>query len=53
MLLVYYVAVGQFLGAARGGTPSFAIFIYCGLTAWTLFAEAVTSGTMSVVQNAG
>ncbi|GIG22870.1 transport permease protein [Cellulomonas chitinilytica] len=52
MLLVYYVAVGQFLGAARG-TPSFAIFIYCGLTAWTLFAEAVTSGTMSVVQNAG
>jgi ABC-2 type transport system permease protein len=52
MLVVYYVAVGQFLGAARG-TPSFAIFIYCGLTAWTLFAEAVTSGTMSIVQNAG
>ncbi len=52
MLLVYYVAVGQFLGAARD-TPQFAIFIYCGITAWTLFSEVLTSGTMSIVQNAG
>ncbi|MBU4214676.1 MAG: ABC transporter permease [Actinobacteria bacterium] len=52
MLLVYYVALGQFLGAARN-TPSFAIFVYCGLAAWTLFNESVTSGTMSIVQNAG
>ena len=35
MLLIYYVALGQFLGAARG-IPKFAIFIYSGLAAWTL-----------------
>ncbi|QGQ18877.1 ABC transporter permease [Cellulomonas sp. JZ18] len=52
MLLVYYVALGQFLGAARG-TPQFAIFIYCGITAWTLFSEVLSSSTVSVVQNAG
>ncbi len=52
MLLVYYVALGQFLGAARD-TPQFAIFIYCGITAWTLFSEVLTSATMSIVQNAG
>lgn len=52
MLLIYYVALGKFLGAARG-IPDFAIFIYTGLTAWGLFSEAVTTGTASIVQNAG
>src|SRR5450759_3545720 len=31
MLLVYYVAIGNFLGAARS-IPDFAIFIFAGLT---------------------
>ena len=52
MLLIYYVALGQFLGAARS-IPDFAIFIYTGLTAWTLFAEIVTVGTASIVANSG
>ncbi len=52
MLLIYYVALGQFLGAARS-IPMFAIFIYTGLTAWGFFSEAVTSGTGSVVANSG
>jgi ABC-2 type transport system permease protein len=52
MLLVYYVALGKFLGAARG-IPDFAIFIYTGLTAWGLFAEIVTIGTSSIVGNSG
>jgi ABC-2 type transport system permease protein len=52
MLLIYYIALGKFLGAARS-IPDFAIFIYTGLTAWTLFAEIVTIGTASIVANAG
>lgn len=52
MLLIYYIALGKFLGAARN-IPDFAIFIYTGLTAWGFFAEAVTAGTGSVIANSG
>ena len=52
MLLVYYVAIGQFLGAARA-IPDFAIFIFAGLTAWQLFSDIVIIGTGSIVGNAG
>lgn len=52
MLLIYYVALGKFLGAARD-IPDFAIFIYTGLTAWGFFSEAITAGTGSVVANSG
>lgn len=51
-LLVYYFAVGQILGAARS-IPSFAIFVFIGLTTWTLATEIITSGTRSIVDNAG
>ena len=51
-LLIYYFAIGQVLGAARS-TPDFAIFVFIGLTMWTLFSETVTSGTASVVGNNG
>ncbi|GAA4629015.1 ABC transporter permease [Cellulomonas oligotrophica] len=52
MLLIYYIALGKFLGAERN-IPSFAIFVYCGLTAWTLFSEIVSTGTSSIVANSG
>lgn len=52
MLLVYYVAIGQFLGAARS-IPDFAIFVFAGLTAWQLFSDIVIIGTGSIVGNAG
>ncbi len=52
MLVIYYVAVGQFLGAARS-IDSFAIYIFTGLTAWNLFNETVTAGTASIVANNG
>jgi ABC-2 type transport system permease protein len=52
MLLIYYVALGKFLGAARS-IPDFAIYIYTGLTAWGLFSEAVQTGTASIVGNSG
>ena len=51
-LLIYYVAVGKFLGAERS-IPSFALFIFTGLTAWGLFSEIVSTGTASVVANSG
>lgn len=51
-LLIYYIAIGQFLGAARS-IPDFAIFVFTGLTIWGLYAEIVSSGTTSVVANAG
>lgn len=52
MLLIYYIALGQFLGAARQ-IPDFAIFVYTGLTAWSLFSEILTAGTGSIVANSG
>ncbi len=52
MLLIYYLALGKFLGAARD-IPDFAIFIYTGLTAWGLFSETVTTATSSIVNNSG
>lgn len=51
-LLVYYFAIGQILGAARL-IPSFAIFVFIGLTAWTLTTEIINSGTRSIVDNGG
>jgi len=51
-LLIYFFAIGQILGAARG-TPDFAIFVFIGLTMWGLFAEIVQSSTTSILSNAG
>jgi len=51
-LLIYYFAIGQILGAARL-IPSFAIFVFIGLTTWTLFTEMVTNSTVSIVNNGG
>ena len=52
LLLIYYVAVGQFLGAANQ-IPSFAIYIFAGLTAWTFFSEFTSLATNSIVANSG
>jgi ABC-2 type transport system permease protein len=52
ILLVYYVAIGKFLGAERA-IPDFAIYIFTGLTIWQLFQEIVSSSTGSIVGNAG
>ncbi|WP_296180363.1 ABC transporter permease [uncultured Mobiluncus sp.] len=51
-LLIYYIAIGKFLGAARA-IDDFAIFVFAGLTAWQLFNEIVSSGTGSLVANSG
>lgn len=51
-LVIYYVVLGQFLGAARG-IDDFAIFIYSGLTLFTLFSEIVLGGAGSIVGNSG
>ncbi|MEL4319015.1 ABC transporter permease [Leifsonia sp. YIM 134122] len=51
-LLIYYIAIGQFLGAARA-IPDFAIFVFTGLTVWGLYSEIVSAGTTSIVGNAG
>ncbi|HZL07221.1 MAG TPA: ABC transporter permease [Coriobacteriia bacterium] len=62
MLVVYYVAIGKFLGAEghaalpgkpATGVPDFAVFIFTGLTAWQLFSDIVVGGTGSIVANAG
>jgi ABC-2 type transport system permease protein len=52
VLLVYYVAIGKFLGAERS-IPSFAIYIFTGLTVWTFFTEVVAGSTGCIVGNAG
>lgn len=51
MLLIYFLAIGQILGAARD-VPSFAIFVFTGLTLWGLYSDMLTSSTMSILQNA-
>lgn len=51
-LLIYFVVVGQFLGAARN-IENFAVFIFAGLTIYTLFSEIVGAGTGSIVANSG
>lgn len=51
-LFIYYVVLGQFLGAARN-IPNFAIYIFAGLTVYTVFSEIVGAGTASIVANAG
>jgi ABC-2 type transport system permease protein len=51
-VVVYYVAIGKFLGAERA-IPDFAIYIFTGLTAWQLFQETVSGSTGSIVANAG
>jgi ABC-2 type transport system permease protein len=51
-LLIYYLAIGQVLGAARA-TPDFAIFVFIGLTMWGLFSEILQSSTTSILTNSG
>lgn len=51
-LIVYYVAIGKFLGAARS-IPEFAIYIFTGLITWQLFQEIITTSTASIVTNSG
>jgi ABC-2 type transport system permease protein len=51
-LLIYYVAIGQFLGAARL-VPDFAVFVFTGLTIWSLYSEILSAGTSSILANAG
>jgi len=52
MLLIYTVAAGKFLGAANV-VPNYAIYVYSGLTIWSLFQEIVVTGTSSIVHSAG
>jgi ABC-2 type transport system permease protein len=51
-LLIYFVVIGKFLGAARS-IPEFAIFVFSGLTMWALFNETVSGGAGAIVANAG
>lgn len=51
-LLIYYLVMGEFLGAARN-IENFAIFIFAGLTIYGLFSEVVNSMTSSIVANSG
>jgi ABC-2 type transport system permease protein len=51
-LTIYFIVMGQFLGAAAG-IPDFAVYVFAGLTAIGLFTEIVVGGTGSVLNNAG
>ncbi len=51
-LTVYYVVMGQFLGAARG-IPDFAIYIFSGLTVYAFFSEMLSGSTGAIVGNSG
>ena len=50
MLVVYYVAIGVFLG---NKVPGYIVFLFSGLVAWTFFADVVNSATVSITGNGG
>ena len=52
LLLIYWIVIGKFLGVSRS-IPQFAIFVFAGLTIWGLYSEIITTGTNSIVNNAG
>ena len=49
---IYYFAIGKLLGADRS-TPNFAIYVFVGLTTWSLFAEVLTSSTTAILRDSG
>lgn len=49
---IYYFAIGKLLELERQ-IPSFAIFVFVGLSAWGLFTEIVTKGVTAITSNAG
>jgi ABC-2 type transport system permease protein len=51
-LLIYYFAIGQVLHAADS-IPSFALFVFVGLSAWGLFTEIISNGSTAIVTNSG
>ncbi len=51
-LAIYYIVIGKFLSAERG-IPDFAVYIFTGLTAYSLFSEIISGSTASIVGNAG
>ncbi|SOC89641.1 ABC-2 type transport system permease protein [Curtobacterium sp. 314Chir4.1] len=51
-LLIYYFVMGKILGSARS-IDNFAIYVFTGLTAYTLFSEVVAGATGSIVGNSG
>ncbi|GAA3205452.1 ABC transporter permease [Microbacterium terregens] len=52
MLAVYYVVLGQVLGAAKG-IDGFGIYVFSGLTIYMLFADSIGAAAGSIVGNAG
>ena len=51
-LLIYYFIIGQVLGTARS-VPGFAVFVFIGITMWTLYSEVLSRSTVSIMDNAG
>jgi ABC-2 type transport system permease protein len=51
-LLIYYLAIGKVLGGERS-VHDYAIFVFTGLTVWTLFADVLSGSTNSIVANSG
>lgn len=51
-LAIYFVVMGQFLGAAKN-IPDFAVYIFAGLSVISLFTEIVVGGTGSLLSNSG
>lgn len=51
-LMIYYFIVGKVLGAAAG-IPMFAIYVFSGLTVYSLFSEILAGSTTSIVGNSG
>ncbi len=51
-LMIYYFVMGKILGSSRA-IDNFAIYVFTGLTAYTLFSEIVAGSTGSIVGNSG
>lgn len=50
-LLVYYLAMGQFLGLGRA-IPGYVVYLFSGMVMVNFFSEIMTNTTRSVINNA-
>ncbi|MGB3413151.1 MAG: ABC transporter permease, partial [Microbacteriaceae bacterium] len=50
--LVYYIALGVFLGLDRG-VPNFPIYLFAGIVVVNFFTESIRNSTKSILDNSG
>lgn len=51
--LVFYIAMGKFMGLDRGQIPNYAVYLFSGIIIINFFSESFGNGARSIVANGG